>query len=365
MSGTGAKEATGTAPWRRWLGGLLALAATTLVLYLARAVLRDVHVALVYLLVVLGGSAVGGRTLGIPLAVASFLAFNFLFVPPHHTFGVEDPRDWIVLLAFLATGIVAAELLARAQSQATIARERAERVAALHEADRIKDALLASVSHDIRTPLTTIRGLAHEMGAGGDERALVIEEEVDRLDRFVADLLDLSRLQAGGMPAAVALNAAEDVMGAALQRVAGVAAGRDIRASLDPSAPVLVGRFDFAQTLRILVNLLENALKYSPPAMPVDFTVRREQGELAFAVADRGPGVAERDRERIFAPFYRPSGSPADSGGAGLGLAIARGLAEAQGGTLTHQPREGGGSVFTLRLQAAELGDALLAKGEA
>ena len=97
-----------------------------------------------------------------------------------------------------------------------------------------------------------------------------------------------------------------------------------------------------------------------PPAA-VDFTVRKEGDALAFTVADHGPGVPEAERDRIFAPFYRPAGGPPDVGGAGLGLAIARGLAEAQGGALTHAPREGGGSVFTLRLPAAELDDVLLA----
>jgi two-component system sensor histidine kinase KdpD len=234
----------------------------------------------------------------------------------------------------------------------------ADRVEALREADRLKDSLLSSVSHDMRTPLTTIRGLAHDIAAGGDHRALVIEEEVDRLNRFVADLLDLSRLNAGSVPTHVALNAAEDVMGAALQRVTGIAGDHEIRAALDPATPVLVGRFDFAHTLRILVNLLENALRYAPPGSVVEFTVRREGDALAFVVADRGPGVPESERERIFAPFQRASG--AGAAGAGLGLAIARGLADAQGGSLAYEPREGGGSVFTLRLAAADLSESLL-----
>ena len=534
---------TGRARWRGWAAGLLALALATAALLAVRARLDKVHVALVYLLVVLGGSAAGGRALGVVLAGAAFVAFNVLFLAPYGTLVVADPRDWLVLFAFLATGVVAAQLLYRAQAEAAVARRRAaevdrlaalgavtlsagraddalaaiarvirttlgvgacgiytwdggasgpklaaadrdsgeapdvpagpgapewggapalvrwvaehgraareladgtarltpdsaaspgeasrpgtaqdgtvvralliplavrgrtvgvlrvadgravaldptreryldalahyaalgvervrltaeaEHAAALREADRLKDSLLATVSHDLRTPLTTIRGLAHDLAAAGEERALVIAEEVDRLNRMVADLLDLSRLTAGGVALAVALNAAEDVMGAALQRVGGLAAGREIRAALDPTEPVLVGRFDFAHALRVLVNLLENALKYAPAGAPVDFTVRRDTGPggdvLAFAVADRGPGVPTGERDRIFAPFYRPPNAPPDAGGAGLGLAIARGLAEAQGGTLTYAPREGGGSVFTLRLPADDLAAAV------
>jgi two-component system sensor histidine kinase KdpD len=110
-------------------------------------------------------------------------------------------------------------------------------------------------------------------------------------------------------------------------------------------------------TLRILVHLLENAARYSPAGSLVEVGARRDGAALAFTVADRGPGVAESERDRIFEPFYRAPGAPPESGGAGLGLSLARRLAEAQGGTLTHAPRPGGGSVFTLRLPAADLSD--------
>jgi two-component system sensor histidine kinase KdpD len=480
----------------------------TAALLAGRGRLDKAHVALLFLLVVLGGSAAGGRALGVMLAGAAFLAFNLFFLPPYHTLAIADPLDLVVLLAFLVTGIVAAQLLYRAQAEAADARRRAaevdrlaalgaetlsagraeealaaiarviratlgvaecevrtrddiaatpadtsiaawvarhgqgaaeladgtvriapergsealaalleptgdvralvmplevqgrfvgvlrlasphaivlnpprrrfldalayyaalgvervrlsaeaERAEALREADRLKDALLASVSHDIRTPLTTIRALAHDIAGGGDERALVIEEEVARLDRFVADLLDLSRLAAGSVPLAIDLNAAEDLIGAALQRVSGMARDHELRASLDPAEPVLVGRFDFTHALRILVNLIENALKHSSPGTPVDVAVRREDAALVFTVADRGPGIAPGEEERIFERFYRQRGTMPDVHGAGLGLALARGLAEAQGGTVTYAPREGGGSVFTLRLPAADLSD--------
>lgn len=455
---------------RDWALWLLALAAAAAAMLAVRARLDRAHVALVFLLVVLGGSAAAGRALGVTLAALAFLAFNFLFVPPFHTFWVAQPLDWLVLVAFLATGITAAQLLYRAQAETATARRRAaevdrlaalgaetlsagraeealaaitrvirttlgvaecevrladappvpaapsamhalvvplevrgrpvgalrladpapiapdpqqrrfldalayyaalaverarlsaeaERAEALREADRLKDALLASVSHDIRTPLTTIRALAHDIAAT-DPRALVIEEEVERLNRFVADLLDLSRLTAGAVPLSLAINAAEDLIGAALQRVDGMSRGRVIHATLEPSDAVLVGRFDFVHALRVVVNLLENALKYAPPDAPIDLAARRDGDALVFTVADRGPGVAPGQEARIFERFYAPPGTPADARGAGLGLAIARGLAEAQGGTLRYAPRAGGGSVFELRLPAAELSDAAL-----
>jgi two-component system sensor histidine kinase KdpD len=231
----------------------------------------------------------------------------------------------------------------------------AEHAEALREADRLKDAVLASVSHDLRTPLTTIKALANEMAASGDLRAATIEQEADRLNGFVDSLLDLSRIQAGGPSRPPVANEAEDLMGAALQRVGGLAAGRQLHATVESEGDgLLLGRFDFMDALRALVNLLDNALKYSPASSAVDLTVRRDGPWLAFEVADRGPGVPEAERDRIFLRFYRPATSPPDVGGAGLGLSIARSLAAAQGGSVTYEPRDGGGSVFTLRLPALD-----------
>jgi two-component system sensor histidine kinase KdpD len=174
----------------------------------------------------------------------------------------------------------------------------------------------------------------------------------------VGDLLDLSRLNSGAATLALEANEAEDLIGAALQQVGGMANGRPINVELDEGEPLLFGRFDFTQTLRVLVNLIENALKYSPEEMPIDLSVRREGAWLTFTVADRGAGVALAECDRIFDPFYRPPGVPADVKGAGLGLSIARALAEAQGGSLGYEQREGGGSAFVLRVPAIDVKEA-------
>ena len=163
---------------------------------------------------------------------------------------------------------------------------------------------------------------------------------------LVTDMLDLSRLNSGARAVAPEPNEAEDLLGAALQRVAGATNGHRIRVSLHEGEPLLFGRFDFTQTLRALVNLIENAVKHSPADQQVEIKVRREPDWLAFSVLDRGAGVAAEERERIFEPFYR-----------GLGLSIARAVAEAQGGSLRYEARDGGGSVFTLRVPAMEVED--------
>jgi two-component system sensor histidine kinase KdpD len=233
--------------------------------------------------------------------------------------------------------------------------EEAEHIAALREADRMKDFVLASVSHDLRTPLTTIKALAQEERRTGIMRGAEIEEQADRLTRMVADLLDLSRLRSGGFAFAPELNAAEDVIGAAIRQCEGIADDRRITVALDGVSPALYGTFDYLQTLRILVNLLENGVRHGPVAEVVELSVRRDADTLIFAVADRGPGIASEERERVFEAFYRPEGSLPDRGRAGLGLAIARSLAEGQGGSLRYRSRAGGGSVFEVRLPAADV----------
>jgi two-component system, OmpR family, sensor histidine kinase KdpD len=343
---------------------VLLATATTIVLWTFRASLDEAHFALAYLLLVLGASAREGRVVGLVLAVLCFLLFNFFLLPPLYTFAIEDPLAWWVLVAFLVTGTVAAELLHRAQRAVALAEQRAveiERLAeaakhveALREADRLKDALLASVSHDLRTPLTAIRATAAEIRASGHEAAAIIEEEAERLNRFVTDLLDLSRIHAHALPSEAELNAAEDLIGAALERVRALpGADRvEVRLPAEPSVPV--GRFDFVQALRALGNILENALRHAPAGTPVRLEVLREGGDLVFEVRDRGPGVAPQQRERLFEPFQRGP-SRGVQGGTGLGLAIARGAARAQGGDVTYRPRDGGGSVFVLRLPAADV----------
>ena len=509
-----------------WASAIAGLAAATLGMLALRGHLEETHVALVYLLVVLAGSAAGGRALGLVLSGLAFFAFDYLFLPPYGTLVIANPLDWLALVTFLITAIVAAQLLTSAQERAAEARRRtvevqrlaelgaetlnagrtedaltaiadvirgtlgvdrcdifaradagalriiasapdrprangdaaasagsllewvaehgapaseamdgtarvgsapahaqepwsealaapgarvlvlplrvrdrtvgvlrvedrreialareqreflaalgfyaalgverlrltadAEHVAALREADRLKNALLAAVSHDLRTPLTTIKALAHAIGENGaragDGRAASIEEESDRLTRVVGDLLELSRLAGGALVLKPELNTAEDLIGAAMQRVAGIARGQEVRVVRPADAPLLTGRFDFVHALRALGNLVENALKYGGGS-PVEIGAHRYGGMLVFTVGDRGPGVPERERERIFEPFYRPPNVPPDIGGTGLGLTIARGLAAAQGGDVVYRPRPGGGSLFEMRLPAED-----------
>ena len=351
MRTTAATDRAARVEWAVWFA---LLAAVTIGLIAVRDHINEAHVALAYLLIVQGASARRGRRLGLALAILAFVDFDIFFIPPFGTLAIQNPLNWLVLLAFLATSMLSAELIYRAQ---------ADRAVALEEAHRAKDAVLASVSHDLRTPLTTIKGLAHEIAETGDDRALVIEEEADRLTALVGQLLDLSRLASGTTIVNAQPNEAEDLLGAAAQQVAGRLKGRELIIRVSPDDGLLFGRFDFSQTLRALVNLIENAAKFSPDGAPVEVSAAREESWLVFTVADRGGGVPASDRERIFEPFYRRTGSEPDVSGAGLGLSIARGVIQAQGGDVSVADRPGGGSVFSIRVPGiasrdlAKLGD--------
>lgn len=339
------------------------LIVATVVMHLARdAQESQAHVVLTYLLIVLGGSVSGGRPLGFSLAAAATILVSYYFQAPFDTFTLSKPIDAVVLTAFFATSGTTTYLLVRAQEEAAQARARAEEVerlsgeashaAALREAAKFKDILLASVSHDLRTPLTSIRALAQEAADSGDPNAAIIVGQTERLSKMVAHLLDMSRLNAGAFPVTIELNTAEDLVGAAVLELKGTVGDERLHVEMDYEAPVLIGMFDFVESLRILVNLLDNALRYSPKETRVELSATRVGDWLHFRVSDRGPGIPKAEVDRVFEPFYRQTSTSGTIRGTGLGLAIARSLAEAQGGRLVYSPRSDGGSVFILQLRA-------------
>jgi two-component system sensor histidine kinase KdpD len=328
---------------------VLGTAAAALLVF--RSQLGEAHVALVFLLVVLGASASGGRLLGVSTAVASFFLFDWMFLPPYRSLSVRNPLDWLVLAVFLITSIVAAQLLYLARAE----RAAIDSADSLREADRLKDALLASVSHDLRTPLTTIKGLAHELQELGDERTLIIEEQADRLNALVADLLEMARLNGGALKLDTQVNAVDDLLGAIVQHVAARPDRHRVIVTLDDPATLLFGRFDFVHSLRILANLVDNALQHGPVDTPIHVTGGAEGDEVVIRVSDEGPGVPEKERERIFAPFYRGAEGMAKGESSGLGLTISRGLAVAQSGSLECVVTPDGGTLFELRLPGVNI----------
>jgi two-component system sensor histidine kinase KdpD len=249
-----------------------------------------------------------------------------------------------------------ASLLGVAIDRERLAQEALE-AEALRRSDAMKTAVLRAVSHDLRTPLMAILTSASALArqdlrlSEEDERELVatILGASERLDRLIGNLLDLSRLEAGAAQPEPGVWTVDDLIAQALTETG--PAGERIEVELPDDS--LAVRVDSQQIERVLVNLFENALKYSPEPEPVRVQVVQTPNRVLIRVVDRGPGVSSNDRERIFEPFQR--GSNGDGRGAGLGLAIARGFAEANGADVWAESRPGQGATFVVALPAAPM----------
>ena len=232
----------------------------------------------------------------------------------------------------------------------------AGQAAQVAEADRARAALLATVSHDLRAPLAAakaaISGLrADDARLTTDDRTDLLaaaEESLDRLAHLTASLLDVSRLQAGARAVFPRPSHVGEIVAAALEALG--AQPRPVLADIPSGLPEVMA--DPAIAERVIVNLAGNALRYSPAAAPPLLTARAAGNRVELRLVDHGPGIAAADRKRVFQPFCR-LGALGDSTGVGLGLAVARGLAETMGGTVEPEDTPGGGLTMVLTLPAA------------
>ena len=394
---------------RRVVASAALIAAATLVIAALEPFAPVISLGAVYIVVVLAAAVLWGLLYAVAVSVVSLLVFNWFLLPPVHTFDLEEPRNWTALLVYLATAVVTSELAARMRrrtaeaerreqdaalladlaarllargdltefaerversdepaalrlEQAVAAlvaiaeeRERLEREAleaeALRRADAVKTSVIQAVSHDLRTPLATIEtaldGLQSPMIELTErEQTELLESvrlELQRLKRFVENLLDLSRLQAGAAVPAQAIWTADALAEQALDELQ---EGRRVRVEVPDDLPPL--RTDAAQVQRALVNVLENALKFSPAETMVVLRAESDGDDVILRVDDRGPGISHDEAATVFEPFQHAGGS----GGSGLGLAIARELALRMHGDLRLDPRASGGR-FVLELPAA------------
>jgi two-component system sensor histidine kinase KdpD len=358
---------------------IAALAVATGAIQLLQSHVPVLSLAVLYLLAIIPVAVAWGLAYGAGMALGSMLCFNFFFLPPLYTLTLQDTRNWFALLVFLVTAVVVSELATRSRRRAeeaeaalvslrevTTERERLaaerERLAtealeaeALRRSDAMKTALLRAVSHDLRSPLMAILTSAGALSHGGlaldavDREELVetILAEAERLDQLVSNLLDLSRLQAGAAAPEPGDWPVDDLV---LEALDGVEAANRVEVVLPEDDPPLV-HADPHQIERVVANLVENALRYSGEE-PVQVQVRQTGSEVLVRVVDRGPGIARGETERIFEPFQRGSLTRAVRG-AGLGLAIARGFAEANGGRIFVESHDGQGATFVLALPVA------------
>ena len=256
--------------------------------------------------------------------------------------------DRRVLGAFAAYAGVALE-----QQRLAAEAEAAKPIAA---ADRMRTALLAAVSHDLRTPLASAKAAITSLrsadvrwdAADTAELLATADESLDRLTHLVENLLDMSRLQAGALSLFPRPAGLDEIVARALDDLDPL--GRDITVEIPESVPAVLA--DPAILERVVENLIENALRYSPVGKPPLVTASTLGDRVELRVTDRGPGIPEQDRERMFVPFQR-LGDTDNTAGVGLGLALSRGLTEAMGGTLTAEDTPGGGLTMTVSLPAA------------
>jgi K+-sensing histidine kinase KdpD len=372
---------------RRWVrrqlaAALLSLGAVAVVsvaIWAIEPLAPVLSLGVLYLFAVLPVAALWGLPFAIPVSIVSMLAFNWLFLPPTHTLRLADSENWVALAVYLVTAISVSALSARARRRTEEAEERrreAERAMdearaseerrlreaveaeALRRSDAVKTAVLRSVSHDLRSPITAITTATEvllELGDSlsdedRDELVGAILAQVRRLDRLVANLLELSRLEAGAATPARELWTVDGLVA----RVLDVLAADEDRVDVDLPDDIPPVEVDPGQIERALVNVIENALKFSDPDTRVAVHAASEAGEVFLRVTDSGPGIPAHERERVFEPFVRGAVADGDRG-SGLGLAIARGFVALNGGRLWVEPSVVGGAEFVLTLPAALL----------
>ncbi|MEZ4620551.1 MAG: DUF4118 domain-containing protein [Caldilineaceae bacterium] len=229
--------------------------------------------------------------------------------------------------------------------------------ALLQESERLHTTLLNSISHELRTPIATITGAMSILRnhfattAGATRQALLddVSDAASRLNHLVANLLDMSRLDAGWLQLKLDWCMVGDVVGVAVQRMQGRLVQHPLTIMIPLDLPLV--QMDFVLMEQVLVNLLHNAATYTPPGTPIEIRAVIEQGWLKLTVADRGPGIPPDQLDKIFEKFYRVPGTA--TGGTGLGLSICRGLVVAHGGKLSAANRSGGGVVFMIKLPAS------------
>ncbi len=462
--------------------------ATVAIVVIAYRRLPEVNpttVALTFLLLVLLLASRWGLTIAITTAVVATLAFNYYFLPPLHTFTIAEPQNWIALLAFLTSAIVASRLSERARREtlnatrrrkeverlyslsqqllatdnvmellnsipqyvreafalkaaamflpkrkevyrtgvdhpelsqeqleavsgrgelvidvehqlcfvplrigvkpvgslglegAVLSRETLEAVGSLiaisieragavetltraeaaRESEKLRSALLDSVTHEFRTPLTSIKASVTALLSpaqispdGQRELLTVIDEETDRLNRLVGEAAEMAQLDAQQVELRRETYTVRQVVEAALERSRQVLVGREIKLHLPESLPSV--RVDLERIAEVLVQLLENAAKYSPAGTPITISAEPAGKMVAISVADRGPGIDDMELSLIFEKFYRGRDQRYRVQGTGMGLAIAKAIVEAHGGTIGVTSQVGSGSVFHFTLPA-------------
>lgn len=376
----------------RYSAALVIIVAATATLRALGSHVNPTTVALTFLLIILFVATAWGLKPAVLASLLGAACFNFFFLPPFGTFNIAAPDNWIALAAFLITAITAGQLSAHAKrraEEAEVGKREIERLyeelreafklashaEALRQSEKLKSALLDAVTHDLRTPLASIkasittlldeyRGRAHEEqfvaldSESKREMMEVIDEESDRLNRFISGLIDLARIEAGELHLRRTWGTFDEIISTALARAVPFTQGREVELYIEKQLPAV--RVDEGAVSEVVYTLVDNAVKYSPPGTTIRISAQRSaNGMIEISVEDKGKGIAVDLRERVFDKFFRATRdgdiSTHEPSGTGMGLAIAKGIVEAHNGKICIEA--GAGGVGTRVLFKLPIGD--------
>jgi K+-sensing histidine kinase KdpD len=348
----------------RYLIATVAAALPIAVLEKLRPELSQTSIALILVLPVILVAVTQGRGPALYASILVGLSFNFFFIGPYYSFLITRPEDVVAFVVFVTTAVLVGQLSSRLEKRVLLTekqskelvhvRDKFERAAAqaaeadnLRKSEQLKTALLDAVTHDLRTPLTSIKAAISTIRAESVtpevQRELfeVIEQESDRLNHFIQGMMDLAKLQAGEVRLASRNVAPDEMVEDALLRAGPLLDGHQVEVAIATGLPS--PKVDPRLISQVIFTLLENAAKYSGPSAKIAISVGQKENNICFAVDDEGPGIPSELRGRVFEKFFRAGFHP----GLGMGLAIARGIVQAHGGKIWIEdgPEKKGASV--------------------
>jgi two-component system sensor histidine kinase KdpD len=355
--------------------GVALVAGTAALLVPFRARTSTATDALALVVPVVVAAWAGGRLAALVTAAVAAATLEVFFLPPYNTFKIDLVDDVVALGVFTAVALAVGTLVAAEGERRRIAEQRAAEIEALYERQRglldaqqrlteeaaqlqqlgdDRSALLRSVSHDLRTPLVTIKAVTSDLRDGTDyddavrdELLDLVGDEAERLDRLVANLLSLSRVESGSLTPDRQALSLDELLTDRVRKLNRVL--RNVRVQMDVPFTLPLADGDYTLVDQVVTNLLENAARHSPDGGTVRVRAREQGGWIEVSVSDQGPGVDPEDRDRIFEPFSRGKGSTSS----GVGLAICKAIVEAHGGSIAVQSAEAngrGGATFVFTL---------------
>jgi K+-sensing histidine kinase KdpD len=336
---------------------LLLVAGATVILTGVVAITEIRHISIGYVIPVVIAAVRFGTVESLIAAAVSIACSAFFFYAPIYSLQVHDSQQITDLVLFLFVAIVIGHLAARVREEADRANRRENEVRMRAEADRFRDALIGSVSHELRSPLSSIMGAATVLAGAPPVQhepklaalANVVRDEAVRLNQDIQNLLDATRISSQGVEPHSAWTEPSDIVNSAIERRRAKLAEYKVDVRLPDDLPLM--HVDSVLVEQALVQIIDNAAKYSAPGSSIEIEGRRNGEQIVLSVTDHGPGIAPEDKEKVGERFFRGSRHAATTTGSGLGLWIAKAFVSAHGGTLTLDNVDAGtGTTVSLRL---------------